>query len=1798
MESISGRKFKTLMESFRAGVAAILEADDGFGVIGNDLRDNHHVFAGMMQTSKRIKNRVQNLINIEERLGKVSTSLTGKDYSDEIGAAIDAINDEIIAVNSKAENDPVDDATKTEINSEIKKINDVVRKSNEDFAKLGKTAKKTNLYIDVGEIDNVDNVATFGELKKRLLDVKSAFNDVESKYDSARKEALERFKDIVTSKKKTEGSVEIDAEYKRDVELLINRMKDIDEYKRVFDNLKKNNEIIVSKSPVEGKLTINPDVAEIMSAELERMSKPFMTFRIKDDDFAAATLLFYSIAAKKGDFQIKNQTIKGAKNIEPGSPRENIVLALYVLLGKTAFRMRNWIIARAPGIDWQTFETNFKVELIGRSMKDVGSSNLNVYDLPSKLPSNSLFIKAVPGGRIESENDDENEERPEVAQEKDAVETRPNKDDFTGGMTEKQLKEKYGGWIEKNGEYYVPANKEHYDGTGNLVDDMDIISMYTDEGYLTAERRNEFGKGTGTLETCYNASDFVPESFIEAAEGIYDNSIDLAKLLLKREKSAGSDGAAVDISTSDVIEDRGSTALCIFYSSLTNYDSNDSPDAPRLLESFKMPLYDSAAKTIYNIVSELQAKARKKAPVGTGNVNVPFDDLGGSSGKKSDYSGSKSERDPSDVATERQMKGGEYDAEKTFEAPGKDIPITIGDGGIQKLPQNYRYLLDDIYEHCISNPDIIDPVADFFDTTYTSEQIRKKKIEMYQDILTKAGLPAVMNDYDGNRVYNSRKDDLYEVYSFFDNVLLLTNEEVDTLEKFINGEVSTGTDQYVDDTLESAIKKINRVLNSSNKDTNVNAYNKIMSGVKEGFDLKDIVDRYEKMKESSGSDMTVNGVGIGTKNEKYTVHEIETVASKDVTGIIRPLMRKLNTVENGVAIPINPPKNAFGIGSKNSFKNDVIVFGKANILELNADIENGKMATLDGSVALKDKRSEGEIEGFPPVQNYRDTYNDAVKNTMTYASIVAQIYSLLVYLSEQYVHPMFKNEKITKHLSNKLSDELQTYLTRRVCEELTSDADVSGNIVEETSGIRKFLDRVLGKDRVQGEPSGMEDLREAYDKLVLMLSTPDEEANWSAHGDLEKFAVRGDKQSPSEKEFHGFKESIMSMVERIQSMVPELAEITKSRKPDSISYGDLVYLMLYGGLGLSAHEKNTRSGGSYYDAFLDLVENYGDLKKASERISMEVCGENNKRVADMAAALLLLMLNVANDLSLKHYRVIEKYENDMNSIDEKIKETEKEMDKSESSENRNSSMSELMEKYDELFAARRAARNNMIGKLKNTVIGLASDIVKNDFSTVVNGIIGRVSVDADTRTMDVNSMKDLGELLLATVSGDPRKKFGELVNIISSLNFSKSNKYIDVLKRKSGVDKAVVDIVSGKKAFTEDNELQQYYEEYKLALDRSEDKKNVKPGDIIDELEVITNDQIKDALVGKGGLFTDEYTSPGIKKDPMDRAEAACRAIMFYLIKKADILDKDVYGNEISISDFDNIMKSILNDGEKKSRLARELDSVYMSDEIGSIKTFVDSINSSFGIDKYHKYATAVLTSLVNDPIISVQGEPEDSQSLPEEYAKVTILKIMNLTYVDELHTDPQDINGVDYNVVLNSVMRYKKHIIDAVRRISVDDDTEKAITTIATNFIPAIGEDNPLRRGLYHMCVNLLQILLNKVIRRKSDDIKDQIFDCVREVYGEDLDDGNIMRESGILDSSGKLSDGAVSKMTEAMRDSATGDSVLYDRVGSIDEDIYSMNHVINLKLTVSGNGHDTGETINTWCDLLTATMSKLRKG
>ena len=268
------------------------------------------------------------------------------------------------------------------------------------------------------------------------------------------------------------------------------------------------------------------------------------------------------------------------------------------------------------------------------------------------------------------------------------------------------------------------------------------------------------------------------------------------------------------MSSSEIVEkDMGCTALCIFYWYMVNESSG-------ILENFKMPLYNFAAKSIYNIVRELQAKAVKKAPRDAYSMNIPFDDLGG--GKQPKWS---------------------YEQEKVFDAPGREIPITVGKNGIQKLPEKYGRLLDEVYDWCILNKDLIDPVGSYFDT-YGKD--KNKKIEMYQDILKTAGLPAIMKDDDGNTVYNSREKDLYEAYSFFNKVLLLTDEEVDTLEKFVNGELVVGSDQNADSTLESAIKKINEIIGSD--EAIINAYNKRMSTDQKSFNLEDIVNKYNEMK--------------------------------------------------------------------------------------------------------------------------------------------------------------------------------------------------------------------------------------------------------------------------------------------------------------------------------------------------------------------------------------------------------------------------------------------------------------------------------------------------------------------------------------------------------------------------------------------------------------------------------------------------------------------------------------------------------------------------------------------------------------------------------------------------------------------------------------------------------------------------------------------------------------------------------------------------------------------------------------
>ena len=1464
MESISGRKFKTLMESFRAGVAAILEAGDSeSGVSGQDVGEKYNIFKGLVQRSMELRKEINSLENIKKLLGEKAVSAAAN-IKEDFGAKIDKAIKEIDSQNDKVTDKPadetVDDSTKANINSTIDKINEVIVEINKlsdtgSLKNVGGYAKTKEAapHINASNIQNIDDVKTFGELEKRLTDISLEAENIRSKYNKMREATIGRMKDVMS--KKVSASVQIPMKYKKDLDLVIDRLKDIDKYRKNAEALEKKIEIATSDnqdSSGEG-IVLDPDDAQLIKDEVDRVECKPGRGRLLYDDFPAAIILFYSIAANRGDFQLKPQTMEELKKSRgDGSPRENIMLALYYTLVKDALSRKKWIIGRTRGVDWQNFETMFKFNLIGTTMQDAGIQDYDPANAPAKLPTHGTFVKAKMPGEGEA-----------------TANVWPNEMDFDEekGIGEEALKEKYGGWwTDANGAHYVPRHKKYYDGTGNLVGKINVVETNDREGYITVERKEKFGQGTGVLETCYNISNLIPQGLITATEGKYDNSIALAKLLLGVEDNRA------------VIEDRGSTALCIFCLNMAK-----SPDA---LNIFKSLFYAKAHDKITNLVRELNSQAAGNSAEGSGIINQEFDDMRKSSwndskagGRKGSNSGEqKPERDISDVVTERQERSGGADGnEKAFENPGDDIPVNIS-----KLPQNYMELLDDMYEYCQDHPNDWDPIKAYFKYKTYDEEERKEKIKMYQNILEKGGRPTIMKDDEGNTSYNSRKSDFYSVRSFFD-------------------------------------------------------------------------------------DLRSKGAETEPVDEERIMREIENVAKYDATGILRPLLNKFETVENGVAIPINPP-NDFKIGEENKFGKDVIVFGEPN----EDVVKDDTIATLAGSFNTRDgggKVVSNEVapDWFPAVQNYRNTYDDSMKNVTTYASVVAQICAIVLYPAKHKDLPnKFKNENIIDHISKVVPDSIIEYLTKRMCDTLGDEnfGNVSGYLFDDNSGIRRFLDAVIGTD---GGPDGMDSIRDAYGKIIDLLKTKNEEMNFKGGGLFkDMYPETGDVQTMSEKAFQVHKDAINSMTIKIQELIDELNE---SRNPENISYGDMIYLMIYGGLGLTTAEKNTGSGGSYYDAFINKnIKDYEKLKSVSERISIDVCGTPDERIQKMAAAILLLIISTSNDLRVKFYNSFDEYGRTVGKIDEEM-DTVKENIENESDP---SKKEELKKEYDRLFSLRGAEREKISQKMKNTIIGSAVGVVKNDFNAVVDGIIENVSFDKSNK-MNIDTAKDSGELLLSVISGNPENKSSQLKNIISSLEFSKSDRYIASLNKKSEAD---ANFVFSNDIFKKDAEFAQYYKEYELAVERAKDKKQKKPvnaENIIKELKTITTDQMKDALSGNGGLFTSRYDANAGSKT--ERANAACRAIVIYLIKKVEEKDgapfvfkdknkkKFTIGETVNNFALDNAMQDILKDNRKRDKLAEALSSSCGGDGIFSVIAFVNSIKFDSGT--IVKYAIRVLKSLV-----------------------------------------------------------------------------------------------------------------------------------------------------------------------------------------------------------------------------------------
>ena len=710
------------------------------------------------------------------------------------------------------------------------------------------------------------------------------------------------------------------------------------------------------------------------------------------------------------------------------------------------------------------------------------------------------------------------------------------------------------------------------------------------------------------------------------------------------------------------------------------------------------------------------------------------------------------------------------------------------------------------------------------------------------------------------------------------------------------------------------------------------------------------------------------------------VRETENAVRNDImSGVVSNLLERLKTIRNGATIPINPPRSNFHIGedafnSKNKdgeMVSDVLVFGAPRVNQT-----GGKIATLNSAVKQTDLNS---VDIFPELKD-ANVYNDILKDAETYSSVVAQIYALTVFLSRQDVDPKFKNDNVEKNLSRELPDNLRAHLTKNLSKALES-VDVSGEIYDVDSGICKFIIKVLS-----GNADGVGDLRDAFQKTLNFVVSDESEMEWQTGGTdgYKPETQKYDRPSESVKQFNRMCGEIEHMAEHVKNAVMNLKNVID---PENITYGDLIYLMTYGGLGLNSSEINAHSTGeSYYDSFLHIVENYSDLKRVSNRISIEVCGKENYRIAKMAGAILLLMRSVSNDLVYKHYNVIEGYMGELKDI-------KKEIDEVESGKKEKTPTDELVEKYDELFTKQAAAVKKVISKLNNTVMGTSAEVIKRDFNTVVNSIISKVSYDGHNE-LDIDSATNLGNLLIATLSGDIRKTFYSDIkdNILDGQNFSNSIKYINAINNKSDVDKAIVSYLSENnferlKALGSD-ELHKYYKEYELANSRSElykkyanltDKRTKNKSDedtdeilkkmyddILNEVKEITNDQIRDALIGNGGLLTNGYgvVSEG-KETVAGRAEVASKAIVFYLINKSNVFGDTYKGKKISIKAFNDMMNSILNNEKTKKTLAEELKIVYNSDDKGAVKTLVDSIKAVLGAeDKYRNPATSVLLSL------------------------------------------------------------------------------------------------------------------------------------------------------------------------------------------------------------------------------------------
>ena len=596
MESISGKKFDTLMESFGKGMLAILEAGSGYndnaGILAQDLlgdEKNFGVFNGLLARTRKIENDVNWIFAIKKMLGdKLSPVIDN--FSDDIQKEIDGIDDEISSACVSEDNEKVDGSTKSEINEKIKNMDSIINKANNGF----KSLNKSDIYVNPIKRHDVNDVNTFGELKQVLNEINNEFKTVKSEYAEARKKSIGHFNTKVSEK-----SVDIPYKYKNDTELLLKRMMKVDSFKNAVEALGKHK----GEYSKDKQLAENPDTAADMYKLLDQIEKPWFGGErtINTLDFAAATILFYSIAAQKGHLQIGYSSIKGSDAMSEMSPRENIMLAMYSLLGFNSLKRRKWIVSRVRGIDWENFEALFKFELIANSIKSAGSTNIDSHYFPSDVTRKRPFLKKT------EDDSDEN-------------------------------LSKYKYWAKLNGRAYVLNEKDekYVNGVGDLIGDKTKLD---EEGYIShatdtendssqeIPEENKDGKknSIGTLEICYNIPELVGPELIETSTKIYDEAVELATLILDLNGNSDEEIAR------EIVEDRGCTALCIFYAYMKRSGG---------LNNFKVGLVQKTSIDVYNIVKRINSEEGE-----SGIAMVSIDKYNGG---KYDKSGKQSEN-PNDI---------------------------------------------------------------------------------------------------------------------------------------------------------------------------------------------------------------------------------------------------------------------------------------------------------------------------------------------------------------------------------------------------------------------------------------------------------------------------------------------------------------------------------------------------------------------------------------------------------------------------------------------------------------------------------------------------------------------------------------------------------------------------------------------------------------------------------------------------------------------------------------------------------------------------------------------------------------------------------------------------------------------------------------------------------------------------------------------------------------------------------------------------------------------------------------------